>query len=355
MWGFFEGWWSWLYLLADLAIYPVLFVEYASFFFPSLTGHGYIICLTVIWCCAGLNILGILPVGRASAAFVAAVTIGTVNAASPPAANTVHHTAPALAVALFTVMWNYLGWDNPMTFAAEVDRPVRSYLVSTIAAFALIAALYAITIFAAASSGIDAAQLEKEGFPSLGLRAGGAPLGDMLSTGGMASAIGLFVAGLLSLSRLPTAMSHDGFLPRVLRNIDSRHGTPAVSILVCASIVSLMVLWRFEDLIIIDVMLYGSALLLEFLALIALRKRAPAVSRPFRIPLGTRGLIVLTILPAACFLTGAAGLASSRSIHTLALVFALALLATAPFAWLKARRALLERRPDDLHQTSTFG
>src|SRR4051794_27521890 len=31
-WAFFEGWWTWLYTFVDLAIYPVLFIEYASFF-----------------------------------------------------------------------------------------------------------------------------------------------------------------------------------------------------------------------------------------------------------------------------------------------------------------------------------
>src|SRR3954466_8832790 len=35
-WGFYEGWWTWLYTFVDLAIYPVLFVQYASFFFPVL-------------------------------------------------------------------------------------------------------------------------------------------------------------------------------------------------------------------------------------------------------------------------------------------------------------------------------
>ncbi len=34
-WAFFEGWWTWLYTFVDLAIYPVFFIEYASFFFPT--------------------------------------------------------------------------------------------------------------------------------------------------------------------------------------------------------------------------------------------------------------------------------------------------------------------------------
>jgi amino acid transporter len=38
-WGFYEGWWTWLYTFADLAIYPVLFIEYAGFFFPGIAAH----------------------------------------------------------------------------------------------------------------------------------------------------------------------------------------------------------------------------------------------------------------------------------------------------------------------------
>lgn len=72
-WGFYEGWWTWLYTFVDLAIYPVLFVEYTSFFFPGLEAYKVPICLTVIWASAGLNILGIVPVGRVSLFLSAAV------------------------------------------------------------------------------------------------------------------------------------------------------------------------------------------------------------------------------------------------------------------------------------------
>src|SRR5260221_7317539 len=30
-WAFYEGWWTWLYTFADLAIYPVMFVTYTAF------------------------------------------------------------------------------------------------------------------------------------------------------------------------------------------------------------------------------------------------------------------------------------------------------------------------------------
>src|SRR5580692_6248806 len=62
-WGFYEGWWTWLYTFVDLAIYPVLFVTYAGFFYPVLLDHKIQLCLVFIWLSAGLNILGIVPVG----------------------------------------------------------------------------------------------------------------------------------------------------------------------------------------------------------------------------------------------------------------------------------------------------
>src|SRR5690242_13734217 len=43
--AFYEGWWTWLYTFVDLAIYPVLFVEYASYFFPGIEVYKIPICL----------------------------------------------------------------------------------------------------------------------------------------------------------------------------------------------------------------------------------------------------------------------------------------------------------------------
>src|SRR3989475_13311307 len=35
-WGFWNGWLSWTYSLLDMAIYPVLFIQYLRFFAPGL-------------------------------------------------------------------------------------------------------------------------------------------------------------------------------------------------------------------------------------------------------------------------------------------------------------------------------
>ena len=64
--AFYEGWWTWLYTFVDLAIYPVLFIEYGAFFFPEIEAYKIPICLAIIWGSALLNILGIFQVGRIS-------------------------------------------------------------------------------------------------------------------------------------------------------------------------------------------------------------------------------------------------------------------------------------------------
>src|SRR5476649_1883341 len=48
-WGLYEGWWTWLYTFVDLAIYPVLFVTYAGFFYPALLDHKMQLYLIFIW------------------------------------------------------------------------------------------------------------------------------------------------------------------------------------------------------------------------------------------------------------------------------------------------------------------
>src|SRR3569623_1274565 len=53
--AFYEGWWTWLYTFADLAIYPVLFVQYLSFFYPDANAVKVPVCLAIIWVSAGIN------------------------------------------------------------------------------------------------------------------------------------------------------------------------------------------------------------------------------------------------------------------------------------------------------------
>jgi amino acid transporter len=53
----------------------------------------------------------------------------------------------------------------------------------------------------------------------------------------------------------------------------------------------------FERLVTIDILIYGTSLLLEFIALIVLRVREPNLSRPFKVPGGMFGAIAIGFFP----------------------------------------------------------
>lgn len=343
-WAFYEGWWTWLYTFADLAIYPVLFVQYLSFFYPEAAAYKIPICLLIIWISGGINILGIVPVGRTSIILSTLVLIpflilfgwslvqhnGQLSVPTPSFRNS---DFSMISLGLYTVMWNFIGWDNVTTYAEEVTKPVRSYLVSVGIAFVAVFAIYFIAITIAINAGINPATLTGEGFPSLGQLLGGRTLGTIIALGGMASALGLYSAVLLSVSRIPKVMSDDKLLPSKLQALHPKYKSPYISILCCSVVVSFMVLWTFGELIIIDITLYGAALCLEYVALIRLRKIAANEHRPFKIPLNRFGLALMALLPFAVYVLALAGAFMNMEKALVPAVFALCILCSAELVW----------------------
>ena len=341
-WAFFEGWWTWLYTFVDLAIYPVLFVQYASFLYPPLLAYKIPVCLGVIWLSALVNIRGIVPVGRASVVFATMVLapffilFGLVMRHHPfsiPSQH-FHNTGfSAAGLAVYTIMWNFIGWDNVTTYAREVQRPVRTYIISVSIAFAVILIVYFLAIYVAVQTGISAETLRDKGFPAVGMLAGGQWLATLIAVGGLASTLGLYSSVLLSVSRIPEVMAQDRLLPQKLDMLHSRFGTPYISIITCSVVVSVMILFTFESLIIIDVSLYGAALFLEYIALIRLRKIAADDARPFKIPLNKAGLICMTLLPVAVYSIAMASAFISDGNTLKPVLFAIGALVSAEVVW----------------------
>jgi amino acid transporter len=343
-WGFYEGWWTWLYTFVDLAIYPGLFVLYASYFFPVLAEYRIPICLCVVWASAGLNVLGIVPVGRTSlilgaivlAPFIILFLVFFYHHAGGvviPSPSVKGLPFSSFGMALYTVMWNCLGWDNVTTYAEEVERPVKSYLISIFAAFALVIVLYFLIIMVSQQSGISAAVLNESGFPSVAELVSGKWLGSLIAIAGMASSLGIYAAVLLSVSRVPKVMADDDLLPQRLNKLHSRFQTPYVSIIICSLVVSLMIFWPFSDLLIIDVTVYGAGLSLEYMSLIKLRRTSPDVHRPFKIPLNVTWLCIALVLPFGVYFVALAGAFASSEQAVMAAVFAIVVLCSAELVW----------------------
>jgi amino acid transporter len=193
-------------------------------------------------------------------------------------------TAPSqagIATAIQVAMWNYMGWDNASTVAGEVRNPQRNYPKAMIWSTVLVAVTYLLPLGAMALAGVSTARFSTGDWTDVAVLLGGPILGLAVIAGGAISGFGMFNALVLSYTRLPMAMAEDGMLPRVLARRNGR-GVPWVSVLVCGAAWAAALSMTFERLISIDLVLYGSSLLLEFVALVVLRLREPALKRPFK-------------------------------------------------------------------------
>jgi len=194
-------------------------------------------------------------------------------------------------------MWNYMGWDNASTIAAEVKQPQKTYPRAMMAAVALVSLTYIVPVAAMAMTKLSPTAWETGSWADIAGMVGGPLLRIALVAGGMIMGFGMFNALVMSYSRLPLAMSQDGMLPAVFSKVTKRTGAPWVAILVLATGWALCLGLGFERLVTIDILLYGSSLLLEFLALIVLRVREPNLPRPFKVPGGLFGAVFIGVFP----------------------------------------------------------
>lgn len=313
-WGFQEAWLSLVGSIFDMAIYPTLFVSYLGHFAPAVTsgwrsfaiGAG-LIALAALW-----NMLGVKAVGESSVALgvllLAPFALLTVlalfhrTAGTLPAGHSIPLRNADIMGGILVAMWNYMGWDNTSTIANDVDRPQRTYPLAMAASVTLIALTYVLPVAAMGATGLDPNRWSTGGWADVASAvipgATGAALALSITAVGMIAAFGSLDALTLTLARLPVVLAEDGYLPKAFTRKNAA-GAPWVSTLVCAVAWALCLTLSFVKLIVLDVLLTGLSILLQFAALAALRIREPRLPRPFRIPGGTLVAVGLGIPPLA--------------------------------------------------------
>ena len=305
-WGFQEAWLSLAASVFDLAAYPTVFVLTLGKIWPLATqGHnGVLIGATVIAGCILWNLFGARAVGEGS------VLLG-VALLSPFALIIVfalfRHTTLAangspthrdLLAGILVAMWNYMGWDNASTVANEVDNPQRTYPRVMLIALAAIFLSYTIPIAAVWKTQIQPGYWATGSWSGIASLVVGPWLGIALVIASMISTFGILNSLTMSYSRLPVAMAEDGYAPKFLK-LKLTNGAPWASIVACGLAWMAALQLSFDRLLMLDILLYGASLILEFLALVVLRVREPELMRPFRVPGGLAGAILAGVGPTA--------------------------------------------------------
>jgi len=310
-WGFQEVWLTMAGSIFEMALYPTLFVDYLGHFAPALTAgfRGPCIGLAMIAVCTVWNIRGAKSVGEGSLAmsllllapFAVLTVIGFLHKVSGPAAQVAAKPLSHVDIigGILVAMWNYMGWDNASTIAGEVEQPRKNYPRLMWIAILLVTVSYLLPVGAVSHSGLDPNSWSTGGWVDAGRALGGNWLAAAISIAGIISAIGVFNALMMSFSRLPLVMAEQGALPKVFSRVYKPSGAPWVAIVVCAVAWAGCMFLGFEKLVILDVLITGLSIMLEFWALIGLRIREPKLHRPYRVPGGLLGTILIGLPPLA--------------------------------------------------------
>ncbi|MGZ4932760.1 MAG: APC family permease [Halobacteriota archaeon] len=256
--GFLVGWPLWLAEVAGLAVMPVAFVRYLSYFVPSLTVlQGDVIKIVFVAAIAYINVRGAKVAGEVNDILTIAklspllllIVAGFVYLVVHPgtAASNLVPFAPLgftnFAPALIIIFWAYTGFELAVIPSGEVENPMKTLPKAMILGMAIVTVFYIAVGFMTlavvnwTSLQYEVAPLATAGSVVLSYTPALALIGGtILGLGALISISGFDESGTLATARLSYAISLEGLFPRLFSRIHPRFGTPSNAIVIQSAI-----------------------------------------------------------------------------------------------------------------------
>jgi APA family basic amino acid/polyamine antiporter len=205
--------------------------------------------------------------------------------------------------ALVAALWAYDGWNNAGMLGSEIDQPQknlpRALIGGTLCMIAIyllanLAYFYILNASEVGSSERVAADMMRRVMGGVG--------GKLVSLAAMISIFAALNGSILSGSRVPFAMAHDGYFFRAVGTVHPQFRTPAAGIVLLGVWSSLVLLsGQYKQLYTLVIfpswILYG----MTAASVIVLRIRRPDLARPYRV-LGYPVVPILFVLVAVALL-----------------------------------------------------
>jgi len=292
--GFVIGWSDWISTCGSMAVITVSIGEYAGALVPALGPYAVQLAIGVTVLFAVIHGIGIrtgdvtqqltsLVKVVVLVALALACLLATLPARGPA---TMPATVPGLSaviIALQGVIYTYDGWNGMLYFSGEVRDPGRQIARAMVGGVLLIIGIYLLLNLAylhvlpldrMAGETLVAATVARTVFGPAGETVVRVVV--ILSLLSAASAV------LLIASRVPYAMSEDGLFWRITRRVN-RGGSPVPALVLSALITTaLLVSGTFDQVLAVTAFFFVLNYLLSFIAVVVLRRREPALPRPYR-------------------------------------------------------------------------
>ena len=306
-WGFQQGWAKWLSGVIDNALYPVLFLDYVKSSVPAL-GGGLprtlaVLILTVALTYMnyrGLTIVGWVAVFLGVFSLLPFFVMGLIAIPRIEPSRWLEMDLGNVDWGLYlnTLFWNLNYWDSISTLAGEVENPKRTLPRALSYALVLVVGGYLYPLITCTAAVPVVREYWSDGyFSDIARILGGIWLHSWIQAAAALSNMGNFLTEMSSDSYQLLGMAERGMLPDFFAK-RSHYGTPLIGILFSAFGVILLSWMSFQEIIAAENYLYCFGMILEFIAFIKLRVTHPNASRPYKIPLGTIGAVLMIIPPA---------------------------------------------------------
>lgn len=308
--GFLQGFWSWLSNVTSIAVYPHLFLEYLSAEFPLMNDPTYsmIFLITFTLAMSYVNFRGLHIIGSGGAIAIVLVLapflilsilgLPLVDWHSLTERTPVSSITPKGFVTFLNVMfWNLNSWENCSVLSGEIANPQKTLPKAILIALVLTVLGYLIPLTVAIgvmSDVADYSQWSAGYFQAVGYQVGGRPMALMILLAAAFGCIGQYQSILCSTAYSFQSLGEIGMLPASTAG-RSQYDTPTVGIVVSTIIVLSLTTFGFVDIVQLLNCVYCLALLVEFGTLIYLRHTCKHTERPFRIPFGIFGLVLMVV------------------------------------------------------------
>ncbi|MEO7963655.1 MAG: APC family permease, partial [Gemmatimonadaceae bacterium] len=314
--GFLVGWGDWITNTSAIAYLPIALAEFSARFIPSIAGHVPLVACLVLAVFVALQLAGVragsqtqritaLVKGGGLLAFIAVCFFVAPSAPVEPSAPV---RTGSLAVAFFLsmqlIVGTYGGWYAASYFGEEDSDPGRNLPRALLGGLATILVVY-VLVNAAYLRVLPLSELAGSSLPAAAAMQrvfGGAS--DRIVTGlSILLLLSIINALVMAIPRILFAMARDGLFFRQGATVNAG-GTPSVATIVTVGAGMLLALnGSFQQLFALTAVLIICIDINSSISLIVLRRRQPALARPWR----ARGYPVTAYLALAisiCFLVG---------------------------------------------------
>ncbi len=302
--GFLVGWTDWISTCGSFAAVAIVIGEYVGPLIPALAGRETLTAATVVIAFAAIQWRGIKTGDRVQQAtsFLKAISllalaiVAIVMALGGTAPATVATTEPAplpsgtllfgaIVLAVQSAIFTYDGWTGAIYFSEEVEDPGTSLPRAMVGGVLAVMGIY-LALNVAFLLVVPISEMAGDEFVAATVAAKlFGPDGDtLLRVLMIVSLLAAVNANQLMASRVPFAMSREGFLPKTLMRVNAG-GTPTAALLAGTCVALLFIATNtFDTVLALLAFFFVANYALSFTSLFVLRRREPDLPRPFRVP-----------------------------------------------------------------------